>query len=812
MGPTTAAAKGVLGSLSSTGRKADTRAVILLGILTLLFFGRILFTDQALYFGDAIMGVYPAHDLWRQYVHQGDLPVWNPYIMNGMPFLADAEFSSFYPSMLLNLVLPLSRALAADLALHVFLLAALTYAFLRRRGLAWSPAFLGACTFAFSGFLAARITQPNLIRTMTWLPLQLLIVAGIDFQRSRWRPVLALGATLALQVFAGHLQTLLISLLLAGSFALWRAARDPEAARTLRGRLIVLGLTFVSAAALGLILAAVQVLPAVEMVRHSDRSGGRDFTFATSFSLPLRQLPMLLAPNLFGTPFRDLYWGAWLYWEMVGFAGVAAVLLALVGLAASVRRDRWLWAVIGACGVALAVGRSSLLYRLAYLVIPGLDYFRVPSRFLIWYAWAVAVLAAYGLEALRARAGSSRAWRALALLLVLVAGGALYWGLGGPGVVPALERLAEGAMRTAQYLPPTLFREVVRLAGAIGVAEGLRLALLWVGAGTIVFAALSRRLRVRLAEALLIALVVGDLFSYGMNLYPTVKATELTRPLAIEDRLRLGQGTYRVFTTPAFAWSTWLEGMTRSAIREPEELAAYRAALVPNTGVLRRIANAWGYSPVELLRSNQFITVAVDHGQRREGRSPLIDFMGARYIFTRAYLPRAYARLYKDDRDGYHVWYNDRALPRGFLVTRFVVQPVDGSVQRILDGNWEPRQVVILSEPPRETFTMRPRDDPGQILRRSYGLSRLTFDLALNGPAVFVLSDTYYPGWRAYIDGREAPIYRANHAFRAVVLPAETRRLEFVFQPRSVQIGGGISILGWGILAAVVLVRGRQRP
>ncbi|HLA23936.1 MAG TPA: YfhO family protein, partial [bacterium] len=123
-----------------------------------------------------------------------------------------------------------------------------------------------------------------------------------------------------------------------------------------------------------------------------------------------------------------------------------------------------------------------------------------------------------------------------------------------------------------------------------------------------------------------------------------------------------------------------------------------------------------------------------------------------------------------------------------------------------------PRQVVILSEPPRETFTMRPRDDPGQILRRSYGLSRLTFDLALNGPAVFVLSDTYYPGWRAYIDGREAPVYRANHAFRAVVLPAETRRLEFVFQPRSVQIGGGISILGWGILAAVVLVRGRQRP
>src|SRR3989304_6585536 len=118
---------------------------------------------------------------------------------------------------------------------------------------------------------------------------------------------------------------------------------------------------------------------------------------------------------------------------MVGFAGVAAVLLALVGLTASVRRDRCVWGVIGAGGGALAVGRSSLLYRLAYLVIPGLDYFRVPSRFLIWYAWAVAVLAAYGLEALRARAGSSRAWRALAPLFVFVAGGAALLRGGGAG-------------------------------------------------------------------------------------------------------------------------------------------------------------------------------------------------------------------------------------------------------------------------------------------------------------------------------------------------------------------------------------------
>src|SRR3972149_1833180 len=150
-------------TLPATSRH-DLVAVLALAGLTTVFFGRVLFTEQALYWGDLLLTFYPAHDLWKRSILEGHLPLWNPYVFNGLPLLADAEYSPLYPSMLLNLILPLHRALALDLALHVFLLGAFTYSFLRQKGLPVGPSFLGAVTWAFSGFVAVRLTQPSLLR------------------------------------------------------------------------------------------------------------------------------------------------------------------------------------------------------------------------------------------------------------------------------------------------------------------------------------------------------------------------------------------------------------------------------------------------------------------------------------------------------------------------------------------------------------------------------------------------------------------------------------------------------------------------
>ncbi len=789
-------------------RRADLLAVGLLAALTAVFFGRLLFGGQALFFGDTIMGMYPALDLWRQYVAAGHLPLWNPYIFTGIPFLADAEFSTYYPTMVLNLLFPPHRAMAVDMALHVFMLAAGTYLFVRRHALSVVSSLLGAATFAFSGFVAVRVTQPNLIRTMAWLPLLLLAMGGLADPRTRRRALLLSGLVLAMQVLAGHLQTVLITGLLGVAYALWRTVRFEDPARRLSTRVLSLGLMVLLAGVLALTLAAAQILPGVELVRQSDRSGGTSPGFATSFSLPLRQLPMLLAPGLFGNPVQELYWGDWLYWEMVGYAGVASFLLALLGLLGGRAPDRLLWGGVAFVGVVLALGEATPAYRVASSLLPPLRYFRVPARFFLWYGWAVAVLAAYGLEALRSSRLSFRGWRVTAGLWLLVGTVGLYWAMGAPGVRTALQSLAEGAMRTARFFSTAFYPQVPALSWEIGHREGQRLALLWIGAGAVILALKTRRLSASLGAALLIMMVVVDLFSFGMNFYPTLAANEIYRPVPLERRIQLQGGAYRILTTPAFAFGTWVRAMTRTSIQTAEDLFQYRSALVPNIGAHRGISNVYGYSPIELARSTQFIGLAVQQAAGRDGRSALLDFMATRYILTRANLAATYERI---QQDGYFVWLNPRGLPRGFLVTDFVVQPSDGRVQKVLEGKWDPARVVILDRAPRQTYGLRPSDDPGKIVGRSYELSSVSFGLDLSDPAILVLSDAYYPGWKAIVDGVEVPIYRANHAFRAVFLPAGARRVEFVFRPLSVSVGLVVSMTGWGAVATVLLLALRRR-
>jgi hypothetical protein len=779
--------------------KGDVLAVAGLGILSLVFFWREIFTDRALIWGDILFAFYPAHSLWRTAILRGELPLWNPYIFTGMPLLADSQYSSLYPSMLLNLLLPLHQALAVDLTLHVFLLAAFTYAFLRRLSLSGSSAFLGAVVFAFSGYVAVRIHHVSLIRTLAWLPLLLYMVAGITPRRSTLRASLPLAAVLAAMVFAGHMQTLLISGLLAAVFGVSRvwAARSRVAERSPL-------VTFVAVVAVGtaltLGLAAVQILPAMELVRQSDRGGGVDYGFATSYSLPARQLPMLVSPGLFGMPTRGVYWGDWLYWEMVGYAGVASVVLAVVAIFVGQGRGRFFWLGVGIAGVLLSLGRNFIVYPLAYLFVPGLAYFRVPARFLVWYVFAVAVLAAMGLEALRLDTGHRRSWVGTFSVLAAVAVGGTYWAAGGSGVLAAVRTLAQDALASAKLLPRDVAPAVLGAVDEVARTEGRRFLLLWASAGGAVLVVRLWRRAAAVAIVGVMVLVIGDLFSFGMGFYPTVDVQELRRRPTAVDLVEAWRGTYRILTTPRFVEGILRGVMTyQSGISDPSSLAQLRNALVPNLNVQYEVLNVAGYSPIGVQSVQQVLGLAITQAARHDGRSQLLDFLGARYLFTFARLGVPFRASYAG---AYYVWHNDEALPRGYLVGQYVVARGEEERARLLAGGVDLRRTVVLEEKP--PFEVAPAGVVlGRIIGRSYDLNRVSFDVELTAPAILVLSDTYYPGWHVYVDGVRQPVFRANHAFRAVFLHRQARRVVFAYEPTTVKVGLWVSGVTWvGLIAA----------
>ena len=291
------------------------------------------------------------------------------------------------------------------------------FLYARRCGFTIAGAALTSLVWQWSGFLIAQIGHTNVIQTAALLPWLLWAVDGYGSSGERKRGVLLAGIV-ALQAFTGHQQTLSYALLLATAYAtvMWRASQ-PARNWYLRSLLFL---------AAGLLLAAVQILPTYELMRNSLRSTA-SFDFFTSFSLPPRFLLTFLAPYILGggdgSLFRAPYLDQPFYGEYIGYVGIGALMLGVLGFI--IKRDvrTKFWAAIVVIGLALALGRywPFKLYGVIYY-LPILNLFRVPARHLMEVDFALAVLAGRGLAAIQEPFDREKAkrWSIVVCLALLV--------------------------------------------------------------------------------------------------------------------------------------------------------------------------------------------------------------------------------------------------------------------------------------------------------------------------------------------------------------------------------------------------------
>jgi hypothetical protein len=357
---------------------------------------------------DGIIFNVPMRVAVANLIRAGYLPLWNPYIFCGLPLFGAAQAGVLFPLNWFFLVF--SPPVATNLMmLSSYIVAALgAYLYARRSGSSIAGAALTSLVWQGSGFLIGQIGHTNILHTAALLPWLLWAVDGYGASGKPGRGVL-LAVLVAVQVFAGHQQTLVYALLVAAVYAvvMWRANKQPnessEQSRELRQprAAYLWSLVFIAA---GLALAAVQILPTAEMLRNSVRATA-SYSFFTSFSLPPNFLWTFFAPYVFGGGdgqlFRAPYVGPAFYGEYVGYVGVGTI--ALASLAVVLRREARtkFWAVVAVAGLLLAFGRfwPFHLYALIYYT-PILGLFRVPARHLMEVEFALAVLAGRGLTAI----------------------------------------------------------------------------------------------------------------------------------------------------------------------------------------------------------------------------------------------------------------------------------------------------------------------------------------------------------------------------------------------------------------------------
>ncbi|MDX2167739.1 MAG: YfhO family protein [Deltaproteobacteria bacterium] len=403
--------------------------VLALGAAPFVYFWRATAGEVVLAPGDAQIYSFPSRLLAVRMALDGHLPLWNPYVFGGFPLLAEMQNALLYPgTWLLALFSP---SVAVNLFTQATYSVAIlgTYAYARQVGSSRFGAAFGGLTFGFCGWMIAHMGHTCTIHGMAWLPWFLFCLDRLR-QRTALRYVAGAAAAVALVILAGHPPIPMYVLITGGLHALFFAWRLPPAGGRWR-YLLLCGASVL----LALGLCGLQLVPTVELMQQSVRAT-LSYEAFVSFSLPLGQLPMLLFPYLFGGGPTVPYWGAWWgLWELIGYAGVVPLMLALASLRlARSSPAACFWCLMGGLGVLLALGDSTPVGRLLYHV-PVYNLFRAPARNIYLFDFAVALLSALALTHLvpHARRALSAgavavAVASLAVAALAVFAGRLVWG------------------------------------------------------------------------------------------------------------------------------------------------------------------------------------------------------------------------------------------------------------------------------------------------------------------------------------------------------------------------------------------------
>jgi len=406
--------------------------------LALVFFWKIIFTNLILVSIDSFLYFYPYRAYVTRALLDGQFPLWNPHLFLGAPLFANMQTAVLYPFHWLFLGLSVPKQVAASIVLHVALAGLGVLAYARRSlGLGWLGALAAGVIFGLGGYLGGQVGHINQLSGVAWLPWTFLLLDMAAGRQRRVVAALVLSAVIALMILAGHAQSVFICLVGLALYALVggqvrQAAHDggtpeegppagePGAVKRLRLNLDLIGLglqrlksrlpylvALAVAVAVAVLLAAVQLVPTLELSALSVRSGGLSYREATSFSLNPWLLHFTLLPP-FGVDLAQVFGEA--YSEYVAYVGIIGLGLALYavwrgwvrpagegrGLSASTR----FFTLLAALGLFLALGRVNPFYYLLYKIVPGFDLFRAPARWMLLYTFGMSLLAGIGLQLL----------------------------------------------------------------------------------------------------------------------------------------------------------------------------------------------------------------------------------------------------------------------------------------------------------------------------------------------------------------------------------------------------------------------------
>jgi hypothetical protein len=578
----------------------------------------------------------------------------------------------------------------------------------------------------------------NLLAAAAWMPFLLLFVEKHCASR-RPGDVVPWAVILSLQWLCGHPAITYLGLFVAACIysVAWideiRKGKEPS-------RFYLLPLSFAAGALLSGCLAALQLLPTLELIPQTKRAA---ISYEALRLYPFKPMHLfhLISPFFTGNPARGTYpieslQSDGVFWENCIYIGIVPLILSLLSLFFW-HRDRRV-AVFFAMfifAVLLALGPATPLFAFLWKCVPGFHLFRFPARFLLFALLALSMMAGIGWE--------------------------------------------HGASLIKQ--------EKIRKAAALVVMALLTLNLLW----------------------------------FVRNYITTVPSSWLSQPFSASFLPCDGE-YYRIYTYAShYSWQKAYSA-DRGWMGGKEQLNRYRSLLAPDYSLLFRLPQSGektylegGMAPrVRALLEEELEKRALAAFNGTYAVLPdevvrALSLMNVRYVYSDFMLAHRFLKkLSRDERlEGVKVYRLDTPLPRAYVVHAAVnAGSPEEAVEKIFSPSFRPEQEVIVEEP--VAFPSSPSCGSTAEVRL-YTPSKVTIDANVSSDGVLVLSDTWYPGWVARVDGVKVPILRVNAAFRGMRVSKGSHRVVFSYEPLSFKIGLILSIASMMAIAAISAWRRR---
>ena len=715
----------------------------------------------------------------------GQFPLWNPYLFGGMPYIAAMHGDIFYPTFLLRMVLPTDVAMTWGFIIHVFLSGLFTFGFLRAIGYSFYGSLVGGIAYMMSGQIASYVSpgHDGKLFVSALFPLALwMLYRGIRGGKSwSWG---AFALIIGLCVLSPHPQLLQYTLLACGAYALFLSFATLDGVSLPRAVAIRRLAAALGAVVVGLAIGAVQYLPVREYVAWSPRAGGlADYRVATSYAWNPEELLNVYLPQFSGM--LDNYWGRNIIHLHSDYVGVVVLILAgaaFIGLRSDPRKKHIVfWSAALLVSLLWSLGSSTPFYQIPYAIIPGTKYFRAPATIFFVGTLAIALLAATGAERFLQRRVSSRyliGWLIFAAVIALLAS------------VGALMSVAES------FVDERLFDRVLanRSDLIVGAWRSFFFVAVTVGLG-VTF--LRGKVSGKAAVWALAAVMTIDLWSierlYWMFM-PRASVIYASDPVI--EALKSEPRPARVIAFP---------------VQPTPERDVF---LTGDALMTHRVRQVLGYHGNQIGRYNDII--GTNSEDNRLFSPNALQLTNTRYILTN--IPElpfiGNTTLVKGpvrnaSGDTVYLYRLNAENPYSWVTPVAVKAPDDQVLATLLNPRFELKRAALFDSSANVTVSQGVQTLPPALgittSVRHYEPGKVSIDLSAPAPqgSSLVVSENYYPGWTATVDGKPARLGRADYSLIGVELPSGARSVELNFTSPAYQRG---KVITWIAIAIGLLM------